>query len=102
MNHCINCGFNSESLEAFRNHSCLTSSMNWKERLEISLTQREAKAESRRDKIENEILEMIGETVDQSIASPRFNHLRALFAEWESADIELGEATERLVRLNNE
>jgi hypothetical protein len=76
--------------------------MNWKERLEISLTQREAKAESRRDKIENEILEMIGETVDQSIASPRFNHLRALFAEWESADIELGEATERLVRLNNE
>jgi hypothetical protein len=102
MNQCTNCGFNSESLDTFRDHSCLTSSMNWKERLEISLTQREMKAESRRDKVESEILSLIGETVEESLTSPRFNRLRNLFAEWESAEMELGDATERLVRLNNE
>jgi len=96
MFNCINCGFNGTDCESLRNHSCLTSSDNWKERAEIRLAAREAAAEKRRDAAEDQILEMIGESVEQSLTSSRFYQLRHLFAEWESAEQEMGEATERL------
>jgi hypothetical protein len=63
---------------------------------------KEAKAEAKRDEVEEEILKIIGWTVEESINSIRFNRLRSLFAEWESADTELGEATEKVIRLSNE
>jgi CHASE3 domain sensor protein len=90
MNHCINCGFNSESLETFRNHSCIVSS--WKEALEIRLAAREAAAEIRRDKAEEAIAAIVGRDLDSST----FYQIRSLFSEWESAEEEMSKATERL------
>lgn len=96
MFNCINCGFNGDSNESLRTHSCLTSSENWRDRAAIRLAAREAAAEKRRDAAEDKILEMIGESVEQSLTSSRFYQLRGLFAEWESAEQEMAEATERL------
>ena len=94
MFDCINCGFNGTDRESLRNHSCLTSSQNWKERAEIRLTARESIAERRRDDREESIKEIIGE-----VSPAIFYQLRYLFAEWEEADSAMGEATERLNNL---
>ena len=98
---CINCGFTTIDSIEFRFHPCKQDSS----RSDFAMYRaqvKEAKAEARRDEAENEILKIIGETIEESLASMRFNQLRALFAEWELAEAELGEATERVIRLNNE
>jgi hypothetical protein len=92
MFNCINCGFNGTDRESLRNHSCLTSSDNWKERAEIRLAAREAAAEKRRDTAEEAIAAIVGRDLDSST----FWQLRNLFSEWESAEEEMGRATERL------
>jgi len=98
---CINCGFTTTDEIEFRFHPCKQDSS----RSDFAMYRaqvKEAKAEAKRDEIENQILSIIGETVEESINSIRFNRLRSLFAEWESADSELGEATEKVIRLSNE
>ena len=98
---CINCGFTTTDEVEFRFHPCKQGA----DRSDYAIYRaqvKEAKAEARRDKAEDEILSLIGETVEESINSIRFNRLRTLFAEWESADSELGEATEKVIRLSNE
>jgi hypothetical protein len=98
---CINCGFTTSDETEFRFHPCKQSAA----RSDFAIYRaqvKEAKAEAKRDEVENQILTIIGETVEESINSIRFNRLRNLFAEWESADSELGEATEKVIRLSNE
>ena len=98
---CINCGFTTTDEIEFRFHPCKQDSS----RSDFAMYRaqvKEAKAEAKRDEVENQILTIIGETVEESINSIRFNRLRSLFAEWESADSELGEATEKVIRLSNE
>ena len=98
---CINCGFTTTDETEFRFHPCKQGA----DRSDFAMYRaqvKEAKAEARRDKAEDEILSLIGETVEQSLTSSRFYQLRNLFAEWESADTELGKATEKVMRLNNE
>jgi hypothetical protein len=92
MFDCINCGFKGTDRESLRNHSCLTSSASWKERAEIRLASREAAAEKRCDAAEAAIAAIVGRDLDSST----FFQLRGLFSEWESAEEEMGEATERL------
>lgn len=98
---CINCGFTTTDETEFRFHPCKQGA----DRSDYAIYRaqvKEAKAEAKRDNLENQILDLIGETVEQSLTSPRFNRLRSLFAEWESAEAELGEATEKVIRLTNE
>ena len=98
---CINCGFTTSDSDEFRFHPCKQGA----DRSDFAIYRaqvKEAKAEARRDEAEDEILRTIGWTVDESLTSFRFNRLRSLFAEWESADEELGEATEKVIRLSNE
>jgi hypothetical protein len=98
---CINCGFTTTDEIEFRFHPCKQSAA----RSDFAIYRaqvKEAKAEAKRDDLENQILTIIGETVEESINSIRFNRLRSLFAEWESADEELGEATEKVIRLTND
>ena len=98
---CINCGFTTSDSDEFRFHPC-KQSINRSDYAMYRAQVKEAKAEAKRDEVENEILSIIGETVEESIYSIRFNRLRSLFAEWELADSELGEATEKVIRLSNE
>jgi len=98
---CINCGFTTSEPFEFQFHPCKQDSS----RSDFAMYRaqvKEAKAEAKRDEVEEEILKIIGWTVEESINSIRFNRLRALFAEWENADNELGEATEKVIRLSNE
>jgi hypothetical protein len=98
---CINCGFTTTDEIEFRFHPCKQDSS----RSDFAIYRaqvKEAKVEARRDAIENQILDIMGETVEQYLTSIRFNQLRALFAEWELAEAELGEATEKVIRLSNE
>ena len=98
---CINCGFTTSEAFEFQFHPCKQDSS----RSDFAMYRaqvKEAKAEAKRDEVEEEILKIIGWTVEESINSIRFNRLRSLFAEWESADTELGEATEKVIRLSNE
>jgi len=98
---CINCGFTTTDEVEFRFHPCKQGA----DRSDFAIYRaqvKEAKAEAKRDKAENEILSIIGESIDESLKSPRFNQLRSLFREWESAEDELGEATEKVIRLSNE
>ena len=98
---CINCGFTTTDEIEFRFHPCKQGA----DRSDYAIYRaqvKEAKAEARRDKAENQILSIIGESINESLTSLRFNQLRALFAQWESAETELGDATERVMRLNNE
>jgi hypothetical protein len=98
---CINCGFITSDTIEFRFHPCKQDSS----RSDFAIYRaqvKEAKAEAKRDDLENQILTIIGETVEESINSIRFNRLRSLFAEWELAEAELGEATEKVIRLSNE
>ena len=98
---CINCGFTTSDSDEFRFHPCKQGAT--QSDFAIYRAQvKEAKAEAKRDNFENLILRIMGETIEESLSSTRFTQLRNLFAEWESAEIELGKATERLVRLNNE
>jgi hypothetical protein len=91
MFNCINCGFNGDSNESLRTHSCLTSSENWRDRAAIRLAARESIAERRRDDREESIKEIIGD-----VSPAIFYQLRYLFAEWEEAESAMSEATERL------
>jgi len=98
---CINCNFTTTDEIEFRFHPCKQGI----DRSDYAIYRaqvKEAKAEAKRDDLENQILDIIGETVDESLTSIRFNRLRSLFAEWESADEELGEATEKVIRLTND
>ena len=98
---CINCGFTTSDSDEFRFHPCKQGA----DRSDYAMYRaqvKEAKAEAKRDDLENQILDLIGETVDESLTSIRFNRLRSLFAEWESVDSELGEATEKIIRLTND
>jgi hypothetical protein len=98
---CINCNFTTTDEMEFRFHPCKQGAT----RSDYAIYRaqvKEAKAEAKRDEVENEILTIIGETIEESLSSTRFTQLRNLFAEWESADSELGEATERIIRLSNE
>jgi len=95
MFNCINCGFNGDSNESLRNHSCLTSSDNWKERAEIRLTTREAAAEIRCDAAEQAIAAIVGRDLDSST----FWQLRHLFLEWEDAEEARSAAIERFNNL---
>jgi hypothetical protein len=98
---CINCGFTTSDSDEFRFHPCKQGA----DRSDFAIYRaqvKEAKAEARRDKAEDEILALIGWTIEESLASPRFTQLRNLFREWESAEDELGEATEKVIRLSNE
>jgi hypothetical protein len=98
---CINCNFTTTDEIEFRFHPCKQGAT----RSDYAIYRaqiKEAKAEARRDKAEDEILALIGWTIEESLASPRFTQLRNLFAEWESAENELGEATEKVIRLSNE
>ena len=94
--NCINCGFNGTDRESLRVHPCLTSSENWRDRAIKRLTEREAKAESRRDEAEDKIQAIIGDDWQ------KFTELRNLFSQWEEAEIDMGEATERIVNLESE
>ena len=98
---CINCGFTTSDSDEFRFHPC-KQSIDRSDYAMYRAQVKEAKAEAKRDDLENQILTIIGETVEESINSIRFNRLRSLFAEWENADSELGEATEKVIRLSNE
>lgn len=98
---CINCGFTTTDETEFRFHPCKQGASR-NDFATYRAQVKEAKAEARRDKAEDEILSLIGWTVEESLASTRFTQLRNLFAEWESADSELGEATEKVIRLSNE
>ena len=98
---CINCGFTTSDSDEFRFHPC-KQSIDRSDYAMYRAQVKEAKAEAKRDDLENQILEIIGETVEESLTSIRFNRLRSLFAEWESADSELGEATEKVIRLTND
>ena len=91
MFNCINCGFNGTDRESLRNHSCLTSSQNWKERAEIRLASREAAAEKRCDDAEQSISAIIGRDLD----SATFWQLRHLFSEWEDAEEIRSQAIDR-------
>ena len=98
---CINCGFTTTDEIEFRFHPCKQGA----DRSDFAIYRaqvKEAKAEAKRDKAEDEILALIGWTLEESLASPRFTKLRELFREWESAEDELGEATEKVIRLSNE
>jgi hypothetical protein len=98
---CINCNFTTTDEMEFRFHPCKQGAT----RSDYAIYRaqvKEAKAEAKRDNFENLILRIIGETIEESLSSTRFTQLRNLFAEWESADSELGEATERIIRLSNE
>jgi hypothetical protein len=98
---CINCGFTTSDSDEFKFHPCHQAAS--RNDFAVYRAQvKEAKAEAKRDEIEIQILYIIGETVEESLISPRFNRLRSLFAEWESADSELGEATEKVIRLSND
>ena len=91
---CINCGFTTSDEMEFRFHPCGK---------EITHTQysiarakaKERKAEIRRDEAEDKIQEIIGEKWET------FMELRNLFIEWEDSDAELGEASEKIIRLEN-
>jgi hypothetical protein len=99
--NCTNCGFTTTDEIEFRFHPCKQGA----DRSDFAMYRaqvKEAKAEAKRDKAEDEILALIGWTVEESLASPRFTQLRNLFREWESAEDELGEATEKVIRLSNE
>ena len=98
---CINCNFTTTDELEFRFHPCKQGA----DRSDFAMYRaqvKEAKAEAKRDKAEDEILALIGWTVEESLASPRFTQLRNLFREWESAENELGEATEKILRLERD
>jgi hypothetical protein len=98
---CINCGFTTTDQDEFRFHPC-KQGIDRSDYAMYRAQVKEAKAEAKRDDLENQILEIIGETVEESLTSPRFTQLRNLFRDWESADEELGEATEKIIRLTND
>lgn len=98
---CINCGFTTTDEVEFRFHPCKQGA----DRSDYAIYRaqvKEAKAEAKRDDLENQILDLIGWTVEESLAQPKFTQLRNLFAELERADEEMGEATEKVIRLSNE
>jgi len=92
MNNCTNCGFNGDSAESLRDHSCTTSSQNWKARAESRLEAREAAAEKRRDDAEKAIAAIVG----RDLGPEAFWQLRGLFSQWEDAEADMGKATEML------
>lgn len=98
---CINCGFTTIDSIEFKFHPCKQGA-NRSDYAIYRAQVKEAKAETRRDEVEDKIHQILGWTIEESLASPRFNQLRALFAEWESAEVELGEATEKILRLERE
>jgi hypothetical protein len=99
--YCTNCNYTTTDATEFKFHPCKQGA-NRSDYAIYRAQVKEAKAEARRDEVEDKILKIIGETIEESLTSPRFNQLRALFAEWESADVELGEATEKILRLERE
>ena len=93
---CINCNFTTTDEIELRFHPCKQGA----NRSDFAIYRaqvKEAKAEAKRDKAEAEI-----ESITGILEIGQFHTLRHLFAEWESADSELGEATEKVIRLTND
>ena len=99
--YCTNCNYTTTDATEFKFHPCKQGA-NRSDYAIYRAQVKEAKAEARRDEVEDKIHQILGWTIEESLASPRFNQLRALFAEWESAEVELGEATEKILRLERE
>ena len=93
---CINCGYTTNDEMEFRFHPCHRNAYSM-QRAEME----EAKAEALLDKVSDEILKIIGETLEESLTSPRFNQLRNLFAEFERVDELVGKASEKILSIQD-
>ena len=92
---CINCGFTTTDEIEFNLHPCRTK-IDYKENARFRAAVKEARAEAKRDKAEAEI-----ESITGILEIGQFHTLRHLFAEWEKAEEEMSEATEKLIRLSH-
>lgn len=92
---CLSCGFTTNDSVELRLHPCGIE-IDYKVNALFRAKVKEAKAEARRNRAEEKIQEIIGEKWET------FIELRNLFTEWEAAEEEMENATERITRLDQD